>query len=66
MSSSEKKQQFVVTWVIDIEASTEKEAAQQALAIMQNKESTAVCFSVRVSGEPKSSSTFVDLLENNQ
>lgn len=38
--------QYKVVWTIDIEANSPKEAAQQALEIMQDKGSEAINFEV--------------------
>lgn len=38
--------EYKVNWVINIDAKSAKEAAQEALAIMQDTESTATVFDV--------------------
>lgn len=38
---------FKVTWIIDIDASTEREAAEQALKIQRDVFSTATFFTVK-------------------
>jgi hypothetical protein len=39
---------FKVSWEIDIEAGTPEQAAQQALAIQRDQQSTATLFDVRM------------------
>lgn len=39
--------QFRVTWAIDIEADTAREAAEKALEVQRDPESTAVIFEVK-------------------
>ena len=50
---------YRVTWVIDLEASSPREAAQQALAIQRNPESIATVF--EVSDDTGEAPTTVDL-----
>jgi len=55
---------YLVTWEIDIEAKDEVEAAKEALEIMQDKDSEALCFRVsnyRVSNYRKT--VWVNLLD---
>lgn len=51
---------YFVTWTIDIYAETPRQAAEQALAIQRNQESTATVFGVQPDGEDAHS---VDLME---
>lgn len=57
-----KTKEYTVTWEIQVSAIDPVEAAKEALAIMQDKESEALAFEVTtLSGEAEE--TFVDLLE---
>jgi len=42
---------YVVTWVIDVDADSPEEAARKALDIQRDPESTANCFDVAEYGE---------------
>lgn len=52
---------YLVTWTIDIDASSEREAAEIAHEIQLDPDSTAVVFSVRRDGRTRS--TVIDLDE---
>jgi hypothetical protein len=52
--------EYRVVWLIDIDADSPREAAQEALAIQRNPESIATCFVVIEDGGP---SQMVDLDE---
>lgn len=54
--------EYRVTWIIEVTAATAEDAAREALDIMQDRSSTATCFSVADvdSGEEK----IVDLIHS--
>ena len=51
--------EYHVTWTIDLDADSPREAAVRALAIQRAAQSTAVVFDVAADGEP---SVAIDLL----
>ncbi len=53
--------EYHVTWRIDLDADSPREAAQRAQAIQRAAQSTAVVFDVATEGEP---SVAIDLLED--
>lgn len=54
--------EYRVTWVIDIDAESPLEAAQHALEIQRNPESTAQVFQVH-NNDPDSDEDTIDLLD---
>ena len=57
--------QYVVKWEIDVTATCPREAAKEAMMIMQDKDSEALVFTVNSTDKhnKKSSDTYVDLDE---
>jgi len=53
---------YIVTWTINIEADTPKEAAEKALTIQRDPSSIATCFDVELESEL----FFIDLEQDNQ
>lgn len=52
---------YRVTWEIDIEADTPRDAAEEALTVQRNPESIATVFDVSIDGAP--TTTRIDLTE---
>lgn len=57
---------YLVTWVIDIEANSPEEAAQEALDIMRDEESTATIFDVKWEGNTKTIEVGTELMDPDQ
>lgn len=58
--------EYTVSWEIDIEADNSDEAAQQALDIQRDSNSTATIFYVRQSGKELHTATYIDVATLNK